>query len=78
MLMSSIKKFKVSFGVLNVILIPIHFREVHYVSENGRIEGLILEENSAENLSSTDLHSHDSGEDIETDNQEGVHGITNE
>ncbi|XP_023337832.1 uncharacterized protein LOC111708626 [Eurytemora carolleeae] len=44
-------------------------REVHYVSENGRIEGLILEENSAENLSSTDLHSHDSGEDIETDNQ---------
>lgn len=44
------------------------------MSENGRIEGLILEENSPENLSSVDLHSHDSGEDIETDNQEGVHG----
>ena len=57
-----------------MFLIPILFREVHYVSENGRIEGLILEENSPENLSSADLHSQDSGEDIETENQEGVHG----
>lgn len=57
-----------------MFLIPILFREVHYVSENGRIEGLILEENSPENLSSADLHSQDSVEDIETENQEGVHG----
>ena len=51
------------------------FREVHYVSENGRIEGLILEDLVEDYLESPDLQDQKSENEIETDNQGGVHYI---